>query len=1102
MKAPVVLPPRYAPDLEFLGSGGFGTVYRTRDRDRDHDVAVKVPHRGAGAQAAEVTAELQAVARLDHPGVVQVLDVGVDASGQPWLAMECADAGSLASYTTEQPLPWAALRPLLDRLLDALGHAHARGLVHRDLKPDNILLFSQDGVLVPKLADFGLAKIAQRGGDWKSTRLGAGTLLYMPPESFRQDTASIHRTVDLYAFGVLTWVLTSAGRPFRSDDISIVLEKVTEAPQPFLPRPGQGTPPGLGDLLQRLLDGRPERRPALAADVREELERLDGPAAPPIALQRRGPRSAVASQRVPRLRGREALLQRLRDAAREVQSSGRARALRLTGAPGAGRTRLARTLAEELEEQGQTIGLHARFDGEASPDPGLRRAVRTLLGLGSYEGADLRARLVAQAEAGEAPAGGALADWLDPAHGPTMRPADAASRRVTALDALLRQQAARGLAVLHLDQQQPGSGVAELAAGLLGVARAEDYPLLLLLDPADDGDHPGFEILDVPPLPDEALRSILHELLDGDPVVHALVSRAGGSPARAVEAARLWAQRTQRPAPAAAVEPTLQLADLPDLAASATLDIDAVVHARLQGFVASGREARRALLGLVGLLPRPVPRSQLAAGLEAGGLAAGLDAALADAACAGLLREREGCVDVVEAAFAAAAARLAQPRALWSVRAARVLLDADPDPAQRLAAARLLAGAGETAEAATEATSAAQEAARFDLDLALAAWSCAAEALPAGSPQRVALHLGRARTARDAGHLEDAEAMLAPLEAAALPPRQRASLIELRASLRVLRSDPQTGCELAAEASRLYSDLDDAAGTLRADLVHSLGLLWCGDRSAAGRGFERVRTSAAATRHPLEQLNAARRLAHVRLADGDRVGARALYVEALGLSRACGALGHEAVVLRELGNLDLLEDRLDDAESRLREALARFHRTGRRVEIATTRISLGELARRRRDPAEARKEYTAALALTRSFGATGNAAAALVNLALLELGEGKAKAAARRLRAIDRLIERGSGHWLRSHVEALRLTVAMGDADWTGAAEAFELLAESEGELPADPDLLDLLERSATEAGSAGQDGLAADLIDLAVQVAQRLGDRACQARLEALLLA
>ena len=1100
MRPPVVLPPRYAPDLEFLGRGGFGTVYRTRDLLRGHDVAVKVPHRDAGVQAAEVAAELQAVARLDHPGVVQVLDVGVDPSGQSWLAMEYADAGSLATYEPGDPMPWASLRPILDQLLDALGHAHARGLVHRDLKPDNVLLCRQGDDLVPKLADFGLAKIAQRDGGWRSTRLGAGTVLYMPPESFMQDTASIHPSADLYAFGVVTWVLTSDRRPFRSEDLSIVIEKLHEPLQPYRPR--AGIPSGLGGLLERLLARRPEQRPALAADVRAELKRLDDRAAPTLSAADWASRAAVASQRVPRLRGRETELDRLRSAAAEVVSSGKARAVLLRGAPGVGRTRLSACLGEELEEAGRAVVLRIRLDDEASPDPALRRAVRRLLGLGQHTGVAVRDRIAGWAEVGAVPDDGTLADWLDPPEGPTQRAADAPVRRIAALDAVLRRQARRGLAILHLDALRPSAGLVELATALLGVARAEPYPLLLLLDPIGDDDIHRFDVLDVPPLDDGVIREILDELLDRSPVVPRLAARSGGCPARAVEAARLFVAQShvEQPTVSRIPDETIDLADLTKPAVSATLDMDSVAQARLEGFMRDD-DARRALFALVGLLPHPVPRTLLAAGFDAAGLADGLAMALADAAFAGLLQAEEGLVAFASDALAAAAAELAAPRALWSARAACLLLDARPDPLARLAAARLLADAGEQERAAAEATVAAREAADQDLDVALMAWEFAGSHLPVGAPERVALSLGHARACRDAGRVEDAEALLVALEADALPPAQRADLFELRGSLRVLRSDVQSGRDLAAAAHDLFVALGDEAGALRADLVRAAALLWCGERAAAGVRFAEVRAAAEAAGRPLEQLFATWRLAHVRMGEGDHAAARELYDEAATIARACGAVAHGAVVQRELGNLALMQGRFDDAEARLREALGQLHRTGRRAEIATTRISLGELARRRGQTSEARTEYTAALALTRSFGATGDAAAALVNLALLEIADGKPKAAARRLRAIDRLLEPGTAHWLRCHIEALRLAVAAAEARWGDAEEALGFLIDAEGELPADPDVLALLERAGGAAQAQCEEGLAAEVIDLAVQVAQRLGDRAAQSRLEGLLI-
>jgi serine/threonine-protein kinase len=164
--AGLTLPDRYDPDLEKLGQGGFGTVYRTRDLALGADVAVKVPFRSIGDDLSrEVATEFQAAARLRHPNIVQVLDAGVSPEGLPFLVTEFASEGSLAGWLATRTLPWGELLPLLDGLLCGMAHAHAAGLVHRDIKPENVLVHREKGG-PPRalLADFGFAKLLQRHG--------------------------------------------------------------------------------------------------------------------------------------------------------------------------------------------------------------------------------------------------------------------------------------------------------------------------------------------------------------------------------------------------------------------------------------------------------------------------------------------------------------------------------------------------------------------------------------------------------------------------------------------------------------------------------------------------------------------------------------------------------------------------------------------------------------------------------------------------------------------------------------------------------------------------------------------------------------------------
>ncbi len=218
--------------VEPIGRGGMATVWRAVHPETRVQAAIKVLTSEAGQADGPMRAlrrEARAVARLNHPGVIQVLDTGVvDASvqtfegvdgardllpGSPWLAMEYASGGTLDGA---RPLPWPDLRAILLGILDALAHAHARGLVHRDLKPGNVLLCTERDLRPGlKLSDFGIATAI----DWHvrsgSLAVVAGTLHYIAPEQLLGNARDYGPWSDLYALGNLTWKLTTGQLPFK-----------------------------------------------------------------------------------------------------------------------------------------------------------------------------------------------------------------------------------------------------------------------------------------------------------------------------------------------------------------------------------------------------------------------------------------------------------------------------------------------------------------------------------------------------------------------------------------------------------------------------------------------------------------------------------------------------------------------------------------------------------------------------------------------------------------------------------------------------------------------------------------------------------------------
>ncbi|MFT5460197.1 MAG: tetratricopeptide (TPR) repeat protein [Myxococcota bacterium] len=263
-----------------LGRGAMGEVWgavHTRAREM---VAVKLLTAEAARERRFVDAllrETEVVASLSHPNIVRVHDVGIlpaDAgasAGGPYLVMEAA-TGTLADEVAT--LQWDRLRLALEATLNALAHAHARGVVHRDVKPANVLVgageSSVDDPLGLRLADFGIAGASSR------RERSAGTPSYMPPEQARGGLCGPWS--DLYALGITAWQLASGRLPFGDDTVYRVLRRhAEEAPPAFAP--AMDVPAGFEDWLLGLLAKAPEDRPQRAAEALAALQAL-GPAEP------------------------------------------------------------------------------------------------------------------------------------------------------------------------------------------------------------------------------------------------------------------------------------------------------------------------------------------------------------------------------------------------------------------------------------------------------------------------------------------------------------------------------------------------------------------------------------------------------------------------------------------------------------------------------------------------------------------------------------------------------------------------------------------------------------------------------------------------------
>jgi formylglycine-generating enzyme required for sulfatase activity/tRNA A-37 threonylcarbamoyl transferase component Bud32 len=273
---PEELPLPQVPGYEVesvLGCGGMGVVYRARHLRLGRHVALKMTLAGtyAGLDERErFRREAEAVAALRHPNLVQVYDAG-DWAGRPYFTMELIEGGSLAQRLAGTPQPARQAAALLTTLAGAVQAAHDAGVVHRDLKPGNVLL-TRDGT--PKIADFGLAR--RLDADERLTLSGAviGTPSYTAPEQARGDRGAVGPRTDVYALGAILYEFLTGRPPFRAGTAAATLQQVV-ADEPVAPRRlNPSVPVDMQTICMKCLSKEPARRYASALELANDLGRF------------------------------------------------------------------------------------------------------------------------------------------------------------------------------------------------------------------------------------------------------------------------------------------------------------------------------------------------------------------------------------------------------------------------------------------------------------------------------------------------------------------------------------------------------------------------------------------------------------------------------------------------------------------------------------------------------------------------------------------------------------------------------------------------------------------------------------------------------------
>ncbi len=278
---------RYFGDYELLeeiARGGMGVVYKARQTTLKRIVALKMILSGQLAGEEDVKrfyAEAEAAAKLDHPGIVPIFEIGQH-DGQHYFSMALVEGESLARKVAEKPLPPREAAGLIRKVAEAVAYAHVEGVVHRDLKPANVLL-DKDGE--PRVTDFGLAKRisaesltteAEDSAGLTATGQILGTPSYMPPEQAAGKTDQIGPLADVYSLGAMLYCLLTGRPPFQAasplDTLLQVLQKDPVAPRQLDPK----VPRDLETICLKCLEKDPHRRYMSVRELAEDLRRWLG----------------------------------------------------------------------------------------------------------------------------------------------------------------------------------------------------------------------------------------------------------------------------------------------------------------------------------------------------------------------------------------------------------------------------------------------------------------------------------------------------------------------------------------------------------------------------------------------------------------------------------------------------------------------------------------------------------------------------------------------------------------------------------------------------------------------------------------------------------